>query len=126
MQMKHNLKQHFLDTETFLKHFMKTQGISYDQFQKDMETFEDDAKYLIDLMQASRIVLGIDVYPYLYVLHKIKKREADKFIRYFTVMANKHVLVDEILEPNIDIIIPYFTKEDTFLYFVAAIQYYYS
>lgn len=123
MQMK--LKSYFLDTESFLKYFLKTQGISLEQYQYDMENLQSTAGDLLSLCK-SRIVSGIDIYPYLYVLDKVRKTkplDMKSFTRYFTVMYNKHE--NEHIENNLTNIIEVMANENEILYLVAAMQYYF-
>lgn len=123
MQMK--LKSLFLDTESFLKCFLRTQGISFEQYQYDMTTLQHNACDLLDLCH-NRMVSGIDIYPYVYVLDKIRKSkplDLKNFIRYFTVMYNKQS--DEKIPNHLAGIMNIMSNEKLVLFLIATMQYYF-
>lgn len=135
--MKHSSVKHMiLDTETFLKYFMKSQMISYDQYVRDMDTFETDGKRLLDMLQ-DRVINGIDVLPYTYALAKVQQKDPrlmNRFIRYFLTMMSKSSNGDcdrdldthaECTNMNLEDVIRRYCRNVDVLYLIAAIQYYF-
>lgn len=127
MKMKQSLKSYFIDTETFLKHFLKTNGISIDQYQKDMLTLNIDAEDLIKCCK-NKINHDIDIHPYIYVLNKTrqnKPKDVASFIRFLTVNYKKHVDQDFRTGGDLYDIVKFYSNPTTFLYLLAVMQYYF-
>ena len=124
--MKHCLKQHFIDGESFLKYFMKTYNIPFEQYVRDMDVFEEDGNYLIDQIQ-TRTVHGIDLFPYLYALHKISQIRPNyicNFVKYFKVIMQKYSNI-QVDEDSITDIVRVYTSPVLILYLIYCIQYYF-
>lgn len=125
--MKTTLKAHFIDTETFLKRFMKTYSISFDQYQADIDKFERSAADLLGTCK-DKLPCGIDIQPYIYVLDKVRRTrpiDLSGFLRYLMVMYKRHVDEDCHASHDVGGIVGYFSEGYMVLYLIAAMQYYF-
>lgn len=123
MQMK--LKSYFLSSETFLRLFLKAHSITIEQYQQEMENLE---KEHCDLFCQERIVCGVDTYPYIYIIHTLRKsrpQELCNFLVYFSAMYNKYSGNDNIII-SVDDINMLLSNKVLILYLVAAMQYYFT
>lgn len=125
--MKTTLKAHFLDTESFLKRFMKTYSVSFEQYQEDIDKFERNAADLLCYCK-EKIPCGIDIHPYIYVLDRVRKTrpiDLSGFLRFLVVMYKKHVEPDCQTPLNVTEVVKNFSEGHMVLYLIAAMQYYF-
>lgn len=106
-----------MDNNTFLSYYLRYKKISHDEFLQDIETLQKDA------MIEKRIVCGMDIFPYLYVLHR-ERDSLDYFLLFFKVTLQKYCDID-IKDFSLQGVLNEFDKDIMVLYLIAAIQYYF-
>ena len=125
--MKHLLKNYILTFDNLIKFFLKAHNIDITEYTEDINIFDFEKTY------PNRYIKGIDVYPYIYILYKMKQvnnRDLEYFLRYFHIMLSKvnnhniniyEMELNDFLNKTLEL----YLNEEHILYLVVMIQYYF-
>lgn len=126
--MKHLLKNYILTFDNLIKFFLKTHNINIDEYTKDINNLNFDQLY------RQRFIKGIDTYPYIYILYKMKdinRKDLEYFLQYFQIMLSK-INGDKIIllngmkvEETLEKVLEMYLNEEYILYLIVMIQYYF-
>ena len=122
MKMKISLRNILIPTDLYLMHFLKTINITFETYENEF----NNLKIYLDLIP-DRIIHGIDVYPYIYILHYLYVKQKELFANLFRCMIlqlKDFIVIDIDIRSDFESYIRLFFKEVNIIYLIIFIQYY--
>lgn len=127
--MKSSCKVLLLGSENMTRLFLKSYKIDICEYQKDIESVENDVAEWLSIFP-DRYIHDIDIYPYLYILMKtMSKRpsDVDHFLKYFLIVLEKYGVHENpfISDISVQNVLTFCQENDIFIYLAASLQYYF-
>ena len=113
-----------MSPEAMLQQFLYIFAIPKHVYANDLKNFEDKVVHMRSLLK-TRVIHGVDTYPYIYILHKLSilyPHTLKNLLLYFSVQMRKNNICE--VAPNIESVLKECDNSIIFLYFMVVLQYY--
>ena len=113
-----------MSPEVMLQQFLNIFGIPKHEYANDLMNFEEKIATMRHMLK-TRVIHGVDTYPYMYILHKLEclhPQTLYNFLLYFSVMMKRNDIC--VVTPDIEAVLNKCDNSIIFIYFMAVLQYY--